>query len=155
MWQPRVGRFRAEFFVLDREEYFRTSEEENGKSKQKLNEIKENRRFSTLKPLEIISFAKAKKLPSFLFAFMPKCGTLYFVLTGKRALQRGQVIKKSPFVFRKRSRAPQRGQLTNAWRRSGNRRRRSRSTARGIKRITAFATAFSLARAARLPESTL
>ena len=49
---PGVVRFRAEFFVLDREAYFRTSEGENGKSKQKSYGIQENRRFSTLELLK-------------------------------------------------------------------------------------------------------
>ena len=45
---PGIVKFRTEFFVLDREAYFRTSEGENGKSKQKSYGIKGKRKSSTL-----------------------------------------------------------------------------------------------------------
>ena len=75
-YSSKVVRFRAEFFALDRETYFRTSEGENGKSKQNFMQSKKPQVFYlriAKKLLKRTSFVKAKKLSSFLFAFMPKC----------------------------------------------------------------------------------
>ena len=73
-----VGGFRAEFFVLDREAYLRTSEGENGKSKQKYNLMEKTVGFQHQVTFQRSVRAKnvTRKLSfSFLFALMPKYTT--------------------------------------------------------------------------------